>query len=103
MRKAEFRLFRLGQKREVHCVKLIAKGTREAEVTIDQKLLAMQHSKMKNIQEVIGSNALTRPVEEVLQCFGHVVRTENGGFRITRDIPAEEANNQAQVTHSGRT
>lgn len=95
MCKANFRLFRLGQTREVHCVKLIAEGTREAEVTIDQKMLAMQHAKMENIQGVIGSNALSRPVEQFLQCLGRVVKTEKGGFKIIKDVPAEEADNQA--------
>lgn len=67
-------------------------------MTIDQKMLSMQHAKMENIQGVIGTNALTKPVEQVLECLGHVERTENGGYRITRGVPAEESNDQAQGT-----
>lgn len=96
--KAEFRVFRLGQTRAVQCVKLIARGTREAEMTIDQKMVSIQRSKKESIQGVIGTNALTEPVEDILQCLGHVERTDNGGYRITRGAPVEESDDEAQGT-----
>lgn len=72
------RLFRIGQKREVEFIKVVAKGT------IDDKMLALQKEKTKNIQQVLSLNVLESrdTVKDILGFFGNVTTVEGGGFRV---------------------
>lgn len=75
------RLFRIGQKREVEFIKVVAKGT------IDSKMLDLQKSKTANIQQVLSLNVLESrdTVKDILGFFGKVTSVEGGGFRVEVD------------------
>ncbi|KAJ5160214.1 DNA repair helicase rad5-16 [Penicillium canariense] len=74
------RLFRIGQKREVECVRLVAKET------IDEKMISLQEKKTREIQNVISLRILESrdTVRDILEFFGEVTQVEGGGFRLTR-------------------
>lgn len=75
------RLFRIGQKREVEFIKLVAKGT------IDMKMLELQQKKTENINTVLSNNVLESrdTVQDILEFFGQVTVVEGGGFRVELD------------------
>lgn len=72
------RLFRIGQTRDVEIVKLFAKGT------IDNYMMELQICKLNQIEGAIGDATLPLSAvqTELMQFFGEVEMTEEGGFII---------------------
>ena len=74
-------LFRIGQKREVEFIKMVAKGT------LDMKMLQLKQEKTENIKTVLSNNVLESrdTVKDILGFFGPVTAVEGGGFRVELD------------------
>lgn len=45
------RIHRIGQIKETHCVRIVAKGT------VDEQIVKLQEAKQKNINEIFGAAA----------------------------------------------
>ncbi|KAJ9489874.1 hypothetical protein VN97_g3410 [Penicillium thymicola] len=97
---AFFRLWRIGQQRDVQCIILMVKGS------IDDWMDRTQKRKVKQISEVMSQNALMArsTLKELLQMFGEVVDDPKKGFRVLpyKDT-AQSASNPTRTRASKST
>lgn len=75
------RVFRIGQTKETHFLRIISQNT------IDNRIEALQEEKAKNINIVLKPGERQNlTVEEVAALFGHVKKSDDGTFEILPDI-----------------
>ncbi|KAI1171190.1 P-loop containing nucleoside triphosphate hydrolase protein [Nemania sp. FL0916] len=71
------RVFRIGQTKETHFLRIIAQGT------IDERMEALQQVKMKNIDNVLQPGKRQElSVEELTALFGHLKESKNGDLDL---------------------
>ncbi|KGO41713.1 Helicase, C-terminal [Penicillium expansum] len=93
---AFFRLWRLGQQRNVECIMLMVKWS------IDDWMEKTQKRKAKEISEVLSQNVLMdrNTLKELLQMFGTVTDDSRNGFRVylTSKDASKAASNVPKAT-----
>lgn len=84
--KACFRLFRIGQVRDVEFLRIIADGTLDGQMSIDRQMYRMQQSKMKAIHGILGPSAFNNKgaAQSFLQNWGELVKDGLGHIRLVR-------------------
>ncbi|KAI1330799.1 SNF2 family N-terminal domain-containing protein [Xylariaceae sp. FL0255] len=75
------RVFRIGQQKETHFLRIVAEGT------IDNKIEALQAKKIENIGRIMenGSSGSTLEPEEVLSMFGRLEKNAYGDLQLVSD------------------
>ncbi|OQE00597.1 hypothetical protein PENVUL_c049G05732 [Penicillium vulpinum] len=83
---AFFRLWRLGQQRNVECIMLIVKSS------IDEWMDSIQKRKAKEIGEIMSQNVLMdrNTLKELLEMFGEVTEDPTTGYRVSLAKSAPE-------------
>ncbi|KAJ5807437.1 hypothetical protein N7447_010893 [Penicillium robsamsonii] len=95
---AFFRLWRLGQKRDVECIMLMVKGSIELWIDLTQK------RKAKEIGEVMSQNVLMdrNTLKELLEMFGEVTDDPKKGYTVR--LPSKNASKPAsKATAKGKS
>ncbi|KAI0451628.1 SNF2 family N-terminal domain-containing protein [Xylaria acuta] len=78
------RVFRIGQTKETHFLRIIAKNT------IDDRIEALQEEKLESINKVLEPGERDKlTTEEVAALFGHLKKFDDGSFEI---VPNNEGN-----------
>ncbi|KAJ2983324.1 hypothetical protein NUW58_g6270 [Xylaria curta] len=78
------RVFRIGQTKETHFLRIIAQNT------TDNRLEALQEQKVKNISKVLEPGPrIQLSVEEIVSLFGNVQKSEDGRFEIVPDYKSD--------------
>ncbi|KAI1152408.1 SNF2 family N-terminal domain-containing protein [Nemania diffusa] len=74
------RVFRIGQTKETHFLRIIAQNT------IDNRLEAVQERKLKNINRALKPGEKEQlSAEDIASLFGHLTKHEDGTFEILPD------------------
>ncbi|KAL2703640.1 hypothetical protein AAEP93_004711 [Penicillium crustosum] len=97
---AFFRLWRIGQQRDVECIIFMVKGS------IDDWMDRTQKRKAKQISEVMSQNVLMdrSTLKELLEMFGEVIDDPTKGFRVLpHKDAAQGASNPARTRASKST
>lgn len=81
-----FRLFRIGQVRDVEFLRIIADGTLDGQMSIDKQMYRMQQSKMKAIHGILGPSAFNNKgaAQSFLQNWGKLVKDGMGRIKLVR-------------------
>ncbi|KAJ9145041.1 hypothetical protein NKR23_g5609 [Pleurostoma richardsiae] len=88
------RVYRLGQKKETHFARIIVKNS------VDEKLMEIQKSKGKEIDQMLKEFDPTAPKMtslELANIFGRVKELANGNFRILSDDEDESDEDQSSA------
>ncbi|KAI0204928.1 P-loop containing nucleoside triphosphate hydrolase protein [Astrocystis sublimbata] len=79
------RVFRIGQKKETHFMRIIAENT------IDNRIEALQEEKTEKISKIMEPGAERKlSVEEIVSLFGNVKKFSDGTFEVLRNDEEEE-------------
>ncbi|KAI3331733.1 SNF2 family N-terminal domain-containing protein [Xylariaceae sp. AK1471] len=73
------RVFRIGQTKETHFLRIVA------ERTIDNRIEALQEEKMENISKALEPGDIKLSTEEVAALFGHLQKAADGSLKIVPD------------------
>ncbi|KAI0100531.1 SNF2 family N-terminal domain-containing protein [Nemania sp. FL0031] len=74
------RVFRIGQRKETHFLRLIAQNT------VDNRIEALQEQKLKDISKALepgGRDDMS--IETIAALFGHLQKSNNGSFEVLPD------------------
>ncbi|KAI0534352.1 SNF2 family N-terminal domain-containing protein [Xylaria digitata] len=74
------RVFRIGQAKKTHFLRIIAQNT------IDNRIEALQEKKLREINKVMGPDERKElSTEEIAALFGHLKKFEDGSFEVLSD------------------
>lgn len=86
------RVFRIGQTKKTHFLRIITEGT------IDNRIEALQEEKAKNINIAMKKGERRNlSIEEVAALFGHLKRSEDGSLEILPDMKDESEMDETEA------
>ncbi|KAJ8129828.1 hypothetical protein O1611_g3802 [Lasiodiplodia mahajangana] len=78
------RVFRIGQTKETHFLRLIAQNT------IDNRIEALQEEKVNNINMALNPNRRENlSIEQIATLFGHLQESDDGSFEVVSDCEGD--------------
>ncbi|KAF2964057.1 hypothetical protein GQX73_g9507 [Xylaria multiplex] len=79
------RVFRIGQVKKTHFLRIIAQNT------IDNRIEALQEKKLRNINKVMGPGGKEElSTEEIAALFGRLKKSEDGSFEVLSDDDGDD-------------